>query len=253
MRKRSILFFIMVVTMVLGGCGTSLTKDEVVNKALEMDINSFNMDANIEMEIEANGQSMDQSLNMEMTFVDDPFVAHILMSTFTGNIEMYIDKETTYLANIDPEVWVKTPTKDVPEFAEMADVESLKKEVERLKEFSDLFTMEKNENNEYVLSVNFTEESSEEENELVRHILLDSLEDLVVDDIKVNSFTYKLTFDENFLLQHDIVEADLEIVSEGETVKIILMVDAKYSDINAIKDYQIPNEIIDNAIDATEE
>lgn len=248
MKKFSILISILVVLIVLGGCGSSLSKDEVVNKAVASEINSFNIDADIEMDISANGQSMNQSLNMDMTYVDNPFTAHIKMTSINGNIEIYLDKETTYVAQPGTDQWVKTPTNTVPEFADMASGDSIKEELDRLQEFSDLYKLEKSENG-YVLSVSLSEDSNEKEMELVKDVMTESMQGMVVEDLKVNKFDYKITLDENFYLKNAFAKADIEITLDGEKATINTVTEADYTEINSLTDYSIPEDVINDAIE----
>lgn len=250
MRKFSILFSILIVAIVLGGCGTNVSKEDVVNGAMKTDYSSFNMEAKFQMDISANGQNMEQSFDMDMTYVEEPFLAHLKMGTVDGDIELYVDKETTYIAQPGIEEWLKAPTNSVPEFAEMANGDSMKEDLERLQEFTDVFKLEKSEKG-YNLSVKLTEKSSEEEMALVKDVMKESMEeDMELDDFKVKLFDYKLTFDENFYLTEAVVKADLEITSEGETANITISTDVNYTEINNIKNYSVPDDIINNAMDA---
>jgi hypothetical protein len=239
-------FFIAALIFILAGCGTKITKEEVVNKAIETDINSFEIEGAVQIEISANGQDMTQSFDLGMKYITDPFISHIDMSTVDGNIEMYMDRDTTYMLLPSMEGWLKTSTNSTPEFAEIANGESISEELERLKEFSNLFDLESLENG-YVLKVKLTEDADDEGTELVQELLQESVQDVQFDDIKINAFEYILTLDKDFLLKSAIANLNLDVTAEGEAATVVTNADVNYTNINKVEEFSVPVDIVDNA------
>lgn len=247
MKKFSILFSILVVMIVLVGCGNSLTKEEVVNKAFEAEVNSMYAESEVELSIYVNGQNMNQTISMEGTYVFEPFFAHIKVANIDGILEMYFDDETIYVAESSNQ-WIKTETSVFPELVELANDSTYENELNRLEKFWELFEYEKIEDN-HVLSLNVSEESSENENEikLIKDLLAESDESFADEEIIVNEFDYKITLDENFYLHHVIATMDIDIIDEGEAVTYKAVVEAEYSQVNSVENDSVPNEVINNA------
>lgn len=250
---KKILFFVVVaISILLAGCGsTSVSKEDVVNKALNTEINSAEVNGKIDVKVVSNGENMDQSMDLSMKYSQEPFLTYVKMGTVEGNIEMYIDETNTYMQIPEMNGWMKTPTGNTAEFAEIAEGQSIQEDLDKLEKFEDLFKFETVEDG-YALQVQLTEDASEDEFALVQEVLKESVQDLQFEDVKINSFDYVLTLDKEYLLKSAVAKIDIEVTAEGETVNMATTADVKYSNVNKLKDFTIPTEVSENAVEISE-
>lgn len=250
MKKFSVLTAIsLLLVLVLGACGTKVTKEEVINGAFKNSLNSFVADMKTEIEINANGQKSNQTLDINMKYLDDPFMTHMKMTTINGDMELYIDKESAYVAAPGTSEWIKAPISSVPEFEELASGDSIKEDLEKMKKFSDLFEF-KEEKDGYILSVELDSSSTDKEKELVKDVLKESMQEQSVELNNVNKFIYHLKLDKNYYLKQIKTDADLDLVMDGESGQIMIKLQADYKEMNSVKAFSIPQEVKDSAVDS---
>ncbi|TKC19024.1 DUF6612 family protein [Robertmurraya kyonggiensis] len=250
---KKFLFFVVAATaMVLSACGsTTVSKEDVVSKALNADINSAEVNGKIDVKLDSNGEKLDQSVNLEMTYSQEPFLTYLKMGTVEGDMEIYIDKDNTYLLLPEMPSWVKTPTNDTAEFSELAAGQSIEEDLDKLRKFEELFELESVEDG-YSLKVNLAEDANEEEFALVKEVLKDSVQEIEVEDVKIHTFDYILTLDKEYLLKSAVAKMDIDVTAEGETVNMITAVDVKYSNVNKVKEFKVPAEVVENAAEIAE-
>lgn len=249
MKRISFVLFILILFAALSGCGAQITKGEFVNKALENEITSFETNAVIKSEVTANGQSMTQSMKMDMKYVTEPVLAHVNISTVDQKIEMYLDEEDVYLNQNGKDGWMKTSIEKIPSFAELADGNAISEEIVRLKDFEELFTF-KEKDNEFILNVNLNEETNEKGIELLKELLMEEMQtELRLEDIKINEFDYTLKFDKKILLKSTTANLDLEVVADGNPLRIVSNLQATFKNVNKVGEFDIPGEAINNAIE----
>lgn len=250
--KKILFFVVAAIALVLSGCGsTSVSKEDVVNKALNAEINSAEVNGKIDVKVDSNGENMDQSMDLSMKYSQEPFLTYVKMGTVEGNIEMYIDEATTYMQIPGMNGWMKTPTGDTAEFAEIAEGQSIQEDLDKLEKFEDLFKFEAVEDG-YALKVQLKDDASEEELALVQEVLKESVQDLQFEDVKINSFDYVLTLDKEYLLKSAVAKIDIEVTAEGETVNMATTADVKYTNVNKLKDFTIPADVTENAMEISE-
>jgi hypothetical protein len=247
MTKFKIFIVMMALLLILSACGTKITTEEVVNKALEVDVKSIDSNTKVNIEIEANGQSMNQSMDVNMKYIKEPYISSINITTIDGNIEVYMDSETAYMLVPGMEQWVKAPVSSVPEFTELANGKAFKKEMEHVQKFIEMFKLEQNEQ-EYVLEVNISDSSSDKEKELVKEVFKDALQQYNPGDLTINSFDYTLTLDKDFNLKSADAIADLDVTIDGQAVVIKTKANANYTNVNSVQAFTIPTEITENAV-----
>ncbi|WP_043931065.1 DUF6612 family protein [Bacillus sp. EB01] len=248
MKKITVVIASLILMLIISGCGTKVTKEEVVSGAVKKSLNSFETDMKTEFKISSNGQDISSTTDIALVYKDDPFITHMKMSMIEGEIELYIDKESAYMKMPGEEGWIQAPTGSIPEFEEMASGDSIKKDLEKINEFSELFSFEQKDGG-YVLDVKLDENSSDKEKELVTSVLTEELQNQSIKVSKVNKFNYSYTIDKDYNLKNVLTEADLEIVMDGQTTQISIKADADYKNINSVKDFSIPAEVTDNVIE----
>ncbi|MEQ2529307.1 DUF6612 family protein [Bacillaceae bacterium CLA-AA-H227] len=250
--KKILFFLVAAMAIVLAGCGsTSVSKEDVVSKALNTKINSAEITGKVDVKLGSNGENMEQSLDLSVKYSEDPFLTYVKMGTVEGDIEMYLDKDNAYMLIPGMDGWMKTPTSDTAELAELAEGQSIQEDLDKLEKFEDLFTFESVEDG-YELKVQLKEDATEEEFALVQEVLKESIQDLQYEDIKINAFDYTLTLDKEYLLKSALAKLDLEVTAEGEKVQMATTADVKYTNVNKLKDFTIPTEVSENAMDVSE-
>ncbi|RTR34012.1 hypothetical protein EKG37_07310 [Robertmurraya yapensis] len=250
--KKILFFLVAAMAIVLAGCGsTSVSKEDVVSKALNAKINSAEVTGKVDVKLGSNGENTEQSIDLSVKYSDDPFLTYVKMGTVEGDIEMYLDKDNAYMFIPGMDGWMKTPTSDTAELAELAEGQSIQEDLDKLEKFEDLFTFESVEDG-YELKVQLKEDATEEEFALVQEVLKDSIQDVQYEDIKINAFDYTLTLDKEYLLTSALAKLDLEVTAEGEKVQMATTADVKYTNVNKLKDFTIPTEVSENAMDVSE-
>ena len=246
--KKYLFILVAALFIMLAGCGTKLSKEEVVSNAINAEITSVEVDGTVDVEMDSNGQNMTQSLELVVKYIQEPFITYVQMSTVDGDVELYSDKDHTYMLVPDIEGWLKTSTSDTPGISDLAGGQSIKEDLERLKKFNDLFAFEPIEDG-YVLKVALTKEASEEELALVKEVLKESVQDVEFEDVQINSFDYVLTIDKEFLLKSTVAKLDLEVTAEGEEASIVTSADVNYTNVNNVKEFSVPTEVVETAVE----
>lgn len=250
--KKILFLLVAAMAIVLAGCGsTSVSKEDVVSKALNAEINSAEVTGKVDVKLGSNGENMEQSIDLSVKYSEEPFLTYVKMGTVEGDIEMYLDKDNAYMFIPGMDGWMKTPTSDTAELAELAEGQSIQEDLDKLEKFEDLFTFESVEDG-YELKVQLKEDATEEEFALVQEVLKDSIQDVQYEDIKINAFDYTLTLDKEYLLKSALAKLDLEVTAEGEKVQMATTADVKYTNVNKLKDFAIPAEVVENAAEITE-
>ncbi|OCA87808.1 hypothetical protein A8F94_08165 [Bacillus sp. FJAT-27225] len=250
MKKITVVIASLILMLIISGCGTStkVTKEDVISGALNKSMDSFETDMKTELKISSNGQDISSTMDIALVYKKEPFLTHMKMSTIEGEIELYIDRESTYMMMPAEEGWIKAPTGSIPEFEEMANGDSIQKDLDKIKEFSELFSFKQIDDG-YVLDVKLDENSSDQEKELVTSVLTEEMKNQSIELLKINSFNYSYKIDKDYNLKNVLTEADLEVNVNGETTLISIKADADYKNINGVKDFSIPAEVKDHVIE----
>jgi hypothetical protein len=247
---RNFIFLItgLLLIILLGACGSHVTKEEVVNKAFEKSITSVEADMQTYVNIKFNGQEANQTSDIDLKYINEPFITHLTINTINGAAEIYINDKNAYILAPGKANWIKTPSEGVNELEEIANGESIKEDLKNLKKFSDVFKLEKIKE-EYVLKATINESSPEKDKELVKETLEESFKDQHIELEKINKFDYTLTLDKNFNLKSVLLDLDSNITENGKSKQAVIGIKANYKNINKLKDFSVPQEIKQSAIE----
>lgn len=218
-----------------------------------MKVTDLETEGKMEFEITANGQSMTQDMNYTMVYSEDPFFTQMEVSSVDEKIEMYLEEEFAYIFIPENEQWIKANVSDVPEFTEMANGDLLKEDIDRLKEYADLFELEKVKD-DYVLTLNVSKENDGKGKEFIAELLtelMSSESGISEENTTINSLEYNLVFDSEFMLKSSEGTVDVQQEVDGDTQQYIAKIGATYTNVNKVadEDLKVPTDITENAIE----
>lgn len=212
---------------------SELTLEEVFKKAQEVSENTKSMHADMTMKQKI---SMPEMGEMET--------------------EIYMSEAGMFMKNPEGEEWMKLPVDNFEEMMEsMNSGVDANVDFETLGEFIEDFTFEQDDN-QYILKL---KASGEEFQKIIEEQLdaagltegmaeeeLDVLNDMTIHDLAYEIFIDKETFQTTAFN----LVIDIELNVEGEaTVRMNQDLKAKMSQINDISEINIPQEILDNAVE----
>jgi Domain of unknown function (DUF4367) len=242
------LYFLIITLLCIGltACGTqSLSQKEVLEKASEavetLKGYSIEMDYNIQAE------ELDMKINGKGDVTHNPDAMHMNMSVkipgMTMDFEMYVKEKDVYMSMFGEWLQLDPDEMGIENFDQLN-----KEEMDKLVKFHDDFNM-KEKDGKYVLSLSAKGEGYEE---LIQSIVESSLEDFSgemegeINEIKVNNLEMEIVVDKkSFMMLEQTVKAELEV--DGE--KMTIDGKAKISNINNVKAIEIPQEVIDSALE----
>jgi hypothetical protein len=247
MKKTYIVIMSFIFSLLLSGCEEKVTKEEVVKGATAKSLSSIETDLKVEFEMKSNGQKNNSSTDISIKYIEEPFLTYMKMKTLEGDIELYLDNESAYILPPEETSWYKKSIDSVPGFAELAENNAFKEDLEKIKKFSEIFTFEQKED-EYILQVNLKESSGKKEKELVLDVLKDSMKNESFELSKINNFFYYIKLDKSYYVNQVKIKADIDLQFDGKPAQYIINVNADYKNINTVKAFSIPQDVRDKAI-----
>jgi hypothetical protein len=247
MKKSYIVIMSFIFSLLLSGCEEKVTKEEVVKGATAKSLSSIETDLKVEFEMKSNGQKHNSSTDISIKYMEEPFLTFMKMKTLEGDIELYLDNESAYILPPEETSWYKKSIDSVPEFAELAENNAFKEDLEKIKKFSEIFTFEQKED-EYILQVNLQESSGKKEKELVLDVLKDSMKNESLELSKINNFFYYIKLDKSYYVNQVKIKADIDLQFDGKPAQYIINVNADYKNINTVKAFSIPQDVREKAI-----
>ncbi|WLR43309.1 hypothetical protein LC087_03725 [Bacillus carboniphilus] len=222
-----------------------LTKQEVIDNIMQTEVTDISSVVEGETTIESNGQNMTTSIDIKMDMTNDPYAIHMNMGSIDGEIELYMDKNYSYVLIPGEEEWVSGHTDAVIDPSELQIAESFKQYNQLLKDYSDLFDMSY-ENGMYRLTLN---NSNLNDERLVQFFEKSSeMNNMSISVSKINSIDYSLYYDDQFFLTKvtSNINSD-QIVEDGSNMTMNAKLEIK-SKVNKGTKITIPTEVVENAI-----
>lgn len=247
---------------------STMTAQEVYQKSLEVSEEQKSMHAKMDIEQTINVPSeefeMNSEIKMEMDMVIDPVEMYQKMTMDMGeegsmDIEMYMTGDGFYMNDPESGQWIKLPS-DMYEdmIGEMSGGADPTLDMEMFKEFIEDFKFEQTED-EYILILSA---SGDKFTGLLKEIAQDNIpaglemseeETELMENMKVNSLEFEIFIDkESFYTNAFNMDMDMTMNVEGQEMNIVQKVKADISKINEIGKIEIPQEVLDNAIDINE-
>lgn len=270
-----------VLVFVLGACGNAeedpaqvqpgteeenkseLTLEDVFKKAQEVadNVNGMHIDMDMTQSIATSesGEDITSLVKIDMDVVQDPLSMYQLMDMDMGDFgkvetELYLSEEGMFMKSPEGDGWMKFPAEGLDELVEMVDAgPETTIDYDALQEFIDEFTFEQSDEH-YILKL---QASGDQFNKLMREELAssdmmnmlseDELE--VLENMKTHQLDYEIFIDkETFETTAFELILDVEMSAMEEVVRIQQDVKAQMSQINEIEEIEIPQEVIENAV-----
>lgn len=245
---------------------SDLTLEEVFNKSMEASEQVESLHADIltdqNMKMQPDGMEMDMAIDTKMDMILDPLAFHqksetTLVSDDIENdnpmlMETYLTDQGLYLYEASMDMWLKMQDEVVEDLKSMADYQTAnpREQLEDLEAFKDDFTFEQNEE-AYILKL---DASGEKFQALMREQLKKTLGQMELEtiiteeDLKIHSIYYELYIDkETFLTDSLLMNTEMDVIIDGDTMAIQSDVEAEYSDYNEIEEIILPKEAVEQA------
>ncbi|MET4561787.1 hypothetical protein ABIA69_002957 [Lysinibacillus parviboronicapiens] len=248
---------------------SSLTLEQVYDKAVDRQTDIKSMSANMEMnqvtKIGAGEESMEVAIDskMEMDVITDPLAMHLsgsmTMPDMFGEgteksempIEMYMKQDQGFfMKDTASDNWFKLPNEQFDDILEQtASSADAKEQLQQLKKYIDDFTFEQNDDT-YVLTL---EAKGDRFKDLIDSQVNDSMKELgleenPLDNLTIDQVNYVLYIDkETFDTTKMDMNFDFKMKVEGEELAMTTKSVVTYSEFNHLKTIDIPQNIIDNA------
>lgn len=243
---------------------SELTLEEVFKKAQVVSENTKSMHADMTMKQKISMPEMGEmetEMDIKMDIIQEPLAMHQVMKMEMPEMgemetEIYMTEAGMFMKNPEGEEWMKLPVDNFEEMMEsMNSGVDANVDFETLGEFIEDFTFEQDDN-QYILKL---KASGEEFQKIIEEQLdaagltegmaeeeLDVLNDMTIHDLAYEIFIDKETFQTTAFN----LVMDIELNVEGEaTVRMNQDLKAKMSQINDISEINIPQEILDNAVE----
>ncbi|MER2088274.1 MAG: DUF6612 family protein [Sporosarcina sp.] len=247
---------------------SKLTAQEVYEKAMAVSDEQKSMHAKMDIDqlIKMPSQEfeMDSKIKMDMDMVMEPLSMYQKMNIDMGEqgksvMEMYMTEAGFFMSNPGSENWIKFPEDMYEEMVgQMAGGADPTLDMNMFKEFIDDFKFEQTDN-EYILTLSasgdkFTELFKKVATEnMPAGLEMDNAQAEVLENMEVESLDYEIFIDKkSFYTTAFNMKMGMMMKIEGEEMHINQKVHADISRINEIDNIEVPQEILDNAVDINE-
>lgn len=275
------LMITLILTIGLVGCGnkaepvdgtkkekvSELTAEEVYKKALAAaeKINSaeLTMDIKQKINIPSEDIAIDSTTKMDAQMILDPLAMYqngkISMSmdgeSMDMNMELYLSDNAIYTYDSESEKWLKMDGSMLEMMAnqqqdptdQLKILEQFTKDL-KFTQTDDAFILELTADGDKVKEI-----SSELMKEYMPQELMEQFDEIgqdMLDALTVKTLTYEMEFDKKTFDLKDLDMAmDMSFEIDGETLDINQEVKATYQSINSIDKIEIPQDVIDSAIE----
>lgn len=250
---------------------SKISLEEVFEKTIERQKEVKSVSATMKMDQKMNyestdGDSFDASsqMNMKMDMVNDPLAMYMkgtmgYTDSDTGEsetieAEMYMAENAVYMFENESKQWLKMPVEYSKEvFGSATQAADTAKQLETLKQFIKDFKLEETDKY-YVLKMNAGGDEFKqflmEQLEANSGVEFTEEDQEVIKQLEYKKLEYVINIDKkNF----DFVSMDMivELVTEADGEKMTIAMDSKtkFTNYNGVKSIDIPQEVIDQAVD----
>ncbi|WP_342506818.1 DUF6612 family protein [Sporosarcina sp. FSL K6-2383] len=246
---------------------SGLTAQEVFEKATAASAEQTSMHAtmNIAQLIEMPGQDlpMNSKIKMDMDMVIDPLAMYQKMDVDMGEqgamaMEMYMTEEGFFTNDPMSGQWMKLPGEMYEDLLGEVGSADPTLDMTMFNEFVEDFKFEQTDD-EYILKLSA---SGDKFSQLFKEIAMENLPAGVdanaeaaelMDNVEVKSLEYEIFIDKKtFYTNAFNMKMDMTMLIEGEEMRLDQKVNAKLSEINEIDKIEIPQEVLENALDINE-
>lgn len=273
MKKSLFTLLVALLTAGLVACGDGnsdgLSSEEVYEKSFEAmeDMESATMAIDIEQEIADDEDfNMTTSMSLNGDIIIDTNEMHQEMDVSMGgeglgglgeelSMEFYLTEDAFYVQSPeDGDQWIKFDPEEAGMFDDLLDQqEEPSDQLEMLEEYIEDLSIEE-EDGTYVLTLTADADGFEE---LIEDTIDDSMADDMIgtdfdftEDMDIHELTYEMVIDkETFYLTDFTLDMDLTMTIDGDTADMKQTISASYDNINEIDSIEVPEDVVDNAIE----
>jgi hypothetical protein len=247
---------------------SEMTAQEVYKKSMEVSDEQKSMHAkmDIEQSIKMPSEELDMNSNikMDLDMVIDPMEMYQKMTMDMGeqgsmDIEMYMAEAGFFMHDPDSGQWLKFPDEMYADMiGEMGAGADPTLDMEMFKDFMEDFKFEQTDN-EYILTL---AASGEKFTKLFKDIAAENMpaglemseeEAELMENMEVKALNFEIFIDkETFYTNAFNMDMDMTMTVEGQEMNIVQKINADISKINEIEKIEIPQEVLDSAIDINE-
>ena len=239
---------------------SELTLEEVLEKstAASESLKSFSVKMDMEQAISSNVDEMNMETHsvIDMDVVIDPMTFYQKMTMTMGDekveMESYFSEDGMFFYEPSGGQWMKFPQEMTDMFLQMAgEQQNPGDELKKLQKFVDDFTFEQDEKN-FILKL---KAAGEKFNDFIKETAMESMpegmaEEELFDNMNIKSVDYEIIIDkETFNPVALIMDMDMDMTIEEETINLKQKVNAQYLNLNKIDAITVPQEVIDSAVD----
>ncbi|UTR07740.1 hypothetical protein MM326_06925 [Alkalihalobacillus sp. LMS6] len=249
----------------------SLSIEEVLQRTEDAmnDVNSFRTEMDMTYDVEADGEdgneSMQVGLNTMIDAIADP-LAFEMSTTISASelgvdigMDQYFVDGNFYMQSPLGGEWMSMDISDEMEMEEELQVDE-QEQLQMLRDMMDQIEMTE-EDNTYVISMEGNNEDVQEliywymdmggQNEMA--LPQEELE-MMMENMEIENMSYSLVIDqETFRQQSVVMNVDMMMEEDGESMSFTMDIDGTYSMYNEIDSIDIPDEVIENSVDLGEE
>lgn len=268
MKKWVVSFVLLLLTVSLVACSSNENAQDVYTKAME--VAEEMKSAEITMDLNQNLKTSDDSLNLEMKNSSeakvtlDPIAMHqsgkmnMVMngSETESDTEMYMTEEGMYTFDPMSETWMKLDTSALPDFANTQQ-QNPQAQLELLEPILDDVVFEETDEGYTFKYSGEGEEVNQFTKSLMEdYVLSDTMAALgeeateILESMTVNKLNYEMVIDkETYETKSFNMDLDMIVEANEEEMGIVQSIRAKYTGINTVDSIEIPQEVLDNAVE----
>ena len=268
---RKLLFTITLVMLTFGLVACSESAEDIYTKALEaaekMESADMSMNLNQELSMGDEGKIVIAS-DMEGSMIIDPVAMHQkgTMSMSMGGEEAPVDMDTEiyfvenemYIFESMTGQWVKADSSLLPIDTLTANQPDVSEQLKMMEEYIEDFDFEEKDN-EFVYKLTadgegFKKLTEEMLDEYLPKDLTSEMGDLteVMEDMEIKTLYIEMYIDnETYDLKKYNLDMELSMTVEGETIDIVQNIKTEYNNINSIDKIEVPQEVLESAVDGT--
>ncbi|MBU8905953.1 copper amine oxidase N-terminal domain-containing protein [Desertibacillus haloalkaliphilus] len=238
--------------------GVEVDGDAFLEKSLEVELNSFSTEMEIEQIMNVANESITMDMAMNLDVVVDPFgMYEYVVADVEGEsivTESYYTEDGFYSYNEFIDTWIKFEGEFYEDLIQLSDMQlDPTAQLEMIDKYFDDYRVW-DEGDIYRMTVTMSEDGYQEMLDEILELLFAGLEDdflgemggELYDQLRINDMSYTFTFDKETLYPLDYeAQADLEISIEGENMQIIQSMTGSYSNINQVEEIVVPDEVLE--------
>lgn len=239
---------------------SELTLEEVLEKstAASENLKSFSvkMDMNQTISSSLDEMNIDTHSVIDMDVVMDPMTFYQKMTMTMGEekveMESYFSEEGMFFYEPSGGQWMKFPQEMADMFLQMAgEQQNPGDELKKLQKFVDDFTFEQDDKN-FILKL---KAAGEKFNDFIKETAMESMPaemagEELFNNMNIKSVDYEIVVDkETFNPVSLIMDMDMDMTIEDETINLKQKVNAQYLNLNKIDAITVPQEVIDSAVE----